>query len=495
MILVVSGHSFVYEMECVVRLFFPGAKIAVEASDKGAEKTAVASVSDDGGKLRLFTSLRLGGSFYSDSACLPGGAPVDERERVLAVLLFGILVKSTGIRPPWGILTGVRPVRLLRGWMECGLTREGASQRLQNDYLALPDKTELALSVADIQAPILADNLPRDFSLYVSIPFCPSRCLYCSFVSHEVHRCAKLIPDYVRLLKDEILLTAQIAADLQLKLRDVYIGGGTPAVLEAGELNLLLRTIRGAFDLSCLTEFTVEAGRPDAITPEKLKTLRENAVNRICVNPQTMDDTVLAAIGRDHTAARVKEAFIQAREAGFRWINMDLIAGLPGDGGAALDRSIDEVLALSPENITLHTLTVKRSSDLRGLESAFEELPGLQPAVSRAHGKLIAYGYRPFYLYRQKGTRQNLENVGFAKPGFESPYNIFIMEETRTVLAVGAGAVTKLCAPGRIERVYNFKYPYEYISRYEEQCARKAEIKRFYLEGLCGKSTRKNTPP
>ena len=482
MTLVTSGHPFAYEMECIVRMFYPGTKITTEDTDRGQDGAVITSITEEPDALCLTAAFRLGDFDKQSDVNLTPDFPQGERERVLAVLLFGLLKEKTGIRPSWGILTGVRPVRLIRAWMENGMSQDAVSRRLLSDYLVLPEKAALALRTAANQEHILKENRPRDFSLYVSIPFCPSRCSYCSFVSHEIEKCHKLIPDYMGLLKEELRQTAGIARDLGLRLCSIYIGGGTPTVLDASQLRELLETVGECFAVPALSEFTVEAGRPDTIDPEKLKVLRDCSVNRISINPQTMDDTILGAIGRKHTADQVMQSFRQAREAGFSRINMDLIAGLPGDDGSRLAESVEKVLELSPENITLHCLTVKRSSGLRMQDSVYEAGPGLENALAAAHIKLEGSGYRPFYLYRQKGTRQNLENTGFAKPGFESPYNVFIMEESQTVLAVGAGAVTKLCRPGKIERVYNFKYPYEYIARYGEQRARKAAIINFYTK-------------
>jgi oxygen-independent coproporphyrinogen-3 oxidase len=361
---------------------------------------------------------------------------------------------------------------------EAGLSRDEVLRALTEDYLALPDKIRLALDTGRSQAEILADNRPGDYSLYISIPFCPSRCLYCSFVSHEIGKCRKLIPAYVEKLCEELRATAAIAGKLGWRLRTVYMGGGTPTTLEAADLDRILGVVAENFDLSTISEYTVEAGRPDTVTAEKLAILHRRGVGRISVNPQTMDDRVLDLIGRNHTARQVEESFALAREAGFGWINMDLIAGLPGDSDAGFARTMDQVLALSPENITVHTLTVKRSSTLRSLETAYEESPmHLDECLTGVRHTLREAGYRPYYLYRQKGTRQNLENVGYTKPGFESPYNIFIMEEVQTVLAVGAGAVTKLCGPGNaVKRICNHKYPYEYIGRFGELIDRKAAM-------------------
>jgi oxygen-independent coproporphyrinogen-3 oxidase len=479
--LLIIGHSFAYEMECVLRLFHPGAKVEVirdgEASDIEGDKV-LTQIAEDNSGIILSAELHVEGLTSRLTETLPADGPEADRERTLGILLFRLLCEKTGIRPPWGALTGVRPSRLARRMAVRGLLEGEISRAFIEDYLALPDKAELALEVARNQRRILADNAPGDFDLYVSIPFCPSRCLYCSFVSHEIEKCAKLIPEYVNRLCRELTETAKLAAGKNLRLRSIYIGGGTPTVLEAGDLTRIMRTIAECFDLSGLIEYTVEAGRPDTVTREKLAAIKAGGADRISVNPQTMDDDVLRLISRKHTAAQTEASFALAREVGCGLINMDLIAGLPGDTDAGFRSTLERVLAMRPENITVHTLTVKRSSYLRGTDGAFDEPEmDMEAAVNTARGMLGAAGYAPYYLYRQKGTKGNLENVGYALPGKESAYNVTVMEETRTVLAVGAGAVTKICgnAGEDISRVYNFKYPYEYIARFDEVLSRKKD--------------------
>jgi oxygen-independent coproporphyrinogen-3 oxidase len=359
--------------------------------------------------------------------------------------------------------------------MEKKMGGEQAPRALKNQYLVSPEKLELAQNILEIQRPVIRGTGPKDFSLYVSIPFCPSRCVYCSFVSHDIEGVKKLLPEYLAKLREELIRTGSIAARMGLRLRTIYIGGGTPTVLSAEQLGALMTTIGESFDLSALREYTVEAGRPDSVTQEKLAVLKQMGADRVSVNPQTMDDAVLARIGRKHTAAETLAAYALARETGFGCINMDLIAGLPGDSLAGFRRTVEEVAALAPENITVHTLTVKRSSRLREEGGAMDTEAGAM--VDYAGSYLAARGYLPYYLYRQKGTVQNLENTGYALPGSEGLYNVFIMEEVQTILAVGAGAVTKLVgADGRITRAPNYKFPYEYIARFDETLRRKDRI-------------------
>lgn len=326
---------------------------------------------------------------------------------------------------------------------------------------------------------------PESCSLYIAIPFCPTRCSYCSFVSSSVEKSFRLIPDYVRLLQEEIRATARLISELGLRLETVYFGGGTPTAISAGQLADLLGTVRESCDLSHCREFTVEAGRPDTVTVEKLDVLKTRGVTRISINPQTLSDEVLHIIGRKHTTAQTFEAFALARRHGFGNINMDLIAGLPGDGEEGFRRSIDGVLALGPESVTVHSLALKRAANLY-------QTFGRQPCGPQTAGAMLDYadetllqrGYVPYYLYRQSRMAGNLENTGWAKPGFESYYNVFIMEECQTILACGAGAVTKLRDPhsDRLERIFNFKYPYEYVNRFSEMMKRKERVREFYGE-------------
>jgi len=478
------GHTFSYELEHILRLFFPGERVrCVQEEARPAGDFVETRLTRGPEKVFLAVRVRLENPACDTAATaeLDSAAPGQEEERQLAVLLYGILCGVTGITPPWGILTGVRPVRLCRQWEEQGLTREQISGRFSKEYLVKPHKLALALTTTDAQRHILKDARADGYSLYISIPFCPTRCLYCSFVSHAINKAEKLIPDYLGKLCRELEVTAGLARKLGLSLETVYIGGGTPTSLTAAQLEQVLGTVAAHFDLSTLREYTVEAGRPDTITPEKLAVLRKFGVGRVSINPQTMDDTILKAIGRGHTAAQVARSMALVRDYGFSAVNMDIIAGLPGESEDSFNKTLDGVLSMKPENITLHTLTVKRSSGLRLREDAFSGSPlGLDGLLQTAQRRFDGEGYRPYYLYRQKGTLQNLENTGFSLPGGEGIYNVYSMEEVHTILAAGAGGVTKLCYQGDIRRVFNHKYPYEYITRFHELLARKSSVEEFY---------------
>ena len=329
---------------------------------------------------------------------------------------------------------------------------------------------------------LLARSQPDSCSLYVSIPFCPTRCAYCSFVSSTVEKTVKLIPDYVELLCRELEKTAEVVRDCGLRVESVYFGGGTPTAISAEQLALLLDTVNRHFDLSHSREFTVEAGRPDTVTREKLEVLQNSGVTRISINPQTLSDQVLRRIGRRHTTQQTLDAFHLARACGMDNINMDLIAGLPGDTVEGFRATLDGVLALSPESVTVHTLSLKRSAQLFQDGAGEPEGETAAQMLDYAQSRLTGQGYLPYYLYRQSRMVGNLENIGWCLPGCESPYNVYIMDETHTILACGAGAATKVKRPGvdELERIFNFKFPYEYINRFQEVLERKNRVKQCY---------------
>lgn len=479
--LFLDQHSFGYEMENILRLFLPpGAAVEkIQGPETGEAPAVMTQLRREDAGIRIAAAVRLGGGRRAAEDVLPPDAEKPEQERAMAILLYQLLSQETGTRPPWGILTGIRPVKLARSMMEGGLSAEETKSVLEEKYLVSPEKICLALDTAGREASALEKSRPDGFSLYVAIPFCPSRCSYCSFVSHSIEKTFRLVPDYLKLLEREIRLIGEIAARRGLVLQTVYIGGGTPTVLEAEQLDSLLGRIRQSFDFASLLEYTVEAGRPDTISLEKLEILRKWGTTRISINPQTFQDGVLREIGRTHTAGQAVAAYELARGAGFDCVNMDLIAGLPGDSLEGFSSTLERAVALNPENITVHTLTVKRSAHLREAGFYSGKTP-VEEMASYSQERLRKAGYAPYYMYRQKGAMGNLENVGFCKPGMEGYYNVYIMDETHTILAAGAGAVTKLCAPGRVERVYNHKFPYEYIGRFSELAARKERIVTFY---------------
>lgn len=476
------GHTYRYEMENICRLFLPQEAVKVNKEADGVH--AVTTLCKGESQTFLSAELTLGDWRERAEAQVDNALPnySKECERQLAVLLYTLFVKLFGHPLRWGAVTGVRPVKLLRRMTE-QQGEEAAARWMERELLVSREKTALCLDTLREENKLLALSRPDSFSLYLSVPFCPTRCDYCSFVSHTVERAAKLIPDYVDCLCREIELTGEIALQLGLRLETVYMGGGTPTTLSAEQLSRVLGTVSRSFDCSHLREYTVEAGRPDTITQEKLGAIKEAGVTRVSINPQTLRDTVLEAIGRRHTAEQFWQAFALARRCGLDNINVDLIAGLPGDDYAGFRESLDGVLSLSPESITVHTLAMKRASNLVIHRRA--EYDGGREAVRMVDysgQRLREEGYHPYYLYRQSRAVGNMENVGWAKPGSEGLYNVYIMDETHTILACGAGAVTKLKQPAgeHIERIFNFKFPYEYNRRFEELMQRKQGIRDFY---------------
>lgn len=479
MILRVLGHKFHYEMENLCRVFYPYESIKVVRDNEGEDAlTVVTQLKEkDNGSLITVTVCRNG---EEQSACELCDSQED-CERRMAVLLFYILKEITGYSPQWGILTGVRPSKLMNTLIS-QYGEEEAKNYFTQKLLVTPEKTQLAVNVANAEAKIMRMSDEKSFSLYVSIPFCPTRCNYCSFVSHSIAQAKKLLPEYTDRLCDEIRLTGEIASSLGLRLESVYWGGGTPTTLSAEQLEKICGVINGSFDLSHIREYTIEAGRADTVTSDKLDAMKRAGVGRISINPQTFNDDVLKAIGRRHTVEDVNNIYALARKKGFDNINMDLIAGLTSDTYESFCNSVDTAISLNPENITLHTLALKRSSTIVTGGVDVESGETANKMLQYAQNRFYSAGYIPYYMYRQSRSLGNLENVGWCKTGYECLYNVFMMEECHTVLAVGAGAVTKLKEPfGRnIERIFNFKYPYEYISRFDTIRERKAYIKEFY---------------
>lgn len=484
MLICTVGHSFRYEMEKLCRLFYPFEKIEFSDDYTPTDFCAVTVLSQRENGADIKTELYINGE-KTENSCFDEKSEsfLDDCERKMAVLLFTLLSERTGITPEWGILTGVRPAKLYRK-LEAQGGELYASEYFKNELKVKPHKINLCAKTAASEDEIVSLSGERSFSLYVSVPFCPSRCSYCSFVSHSVDKAKKLIPEYFEKLIEEINVTGNIARNLGLKLETVYVGGGTPTTLSAEQLSTLTDTLHSSFDMDNIREFTVEAGRPDTVTREKLVAISRGGATRISINPQTFNDRVLEIIGRKHTAADTVNAFNLARDVGFDNINMDLIAGLPEDSFESFCNTLDKVLLLDPENVTVHSLSLKRASGMNKNGDLPEKETGKIAAdmVRHASNVLSGAGIFPYYMYRQSKTVGNLENVGYAKVGFEGLYNVYIMDETHTILACGASGVTKLKQPNvnNIERLYNFKYPYEYINRFDEIISRKKGIGEFY---------------
>lgn len=475
--LYVKNHNFHFELENLTRLFFPNEKITVIRDFSEPQPPYIYTEVSD----KIIISVNIGSFNKSETAVKK--LTDDDNELVSAQLLYKLLCDFTGLTQPWGILTGVRPVKLLRRLAEES-NEEQAVKKFEKDFFVSNEKIALSRETEHNERKILELSKPESFSLYVGIPFCPSRCSYCSFVMASIERAEKLIEPYTKLLCEEIKQTAEIANKLGLRLETVYFGGGTPTTLSAEQLDTVLRTVNKSFDMSTCREFTVEAGRPDTIDIAKLFALKENKVDRISINPQTVNDEVLKTIGRKHTAQQFFDAFELARKCGFDNINTDLIAGLPTDTPESFKNSLDSIVRLNAECITVHTLCMKRASRLttEGVTLDLQQARDAREMLAYTQNILGQNEYIPYYMYRQSRMVGNLENVGWSKKGFESLYNVYVMDETHTILACGSGGVTKLKRnnPDYLERIFNFKYPYEYIDRFDELIQRKSGIMQFY---------------
>ena len=483
-----SGHSFRFEIENICRLFLPQEKVTVaDELPKEALGVLVDTCLEKGADTTVATvAVTLDDFAERETAVIDNAHPAyrSECELMLATLLYRLFVRLFGIEQTWGIVTGVRPIKLLRHLAQQS-GEQAALAHFRDRLLVSERKLELCRHTLSVENDLLALSRPDSFSLYISIPFCPTRCDYCSFVSHTVERAAALIPVYVENLLKEIAYTGDLANRLGLRLETVYIGGGTPTTLSADQLARIFETVAAHFDLSHLREFTVEAGRPDTVTADKFHAMKAAGVTRISINPQTLQDHVLQGIGRKHTAAQFYEAFTIARACGMDNINTDLIAGLPGDDVDGFRQTLDGILALSPESITVHTLSMKRASNISIQHRAdYTVKDDAVQMVAHTAEALPQAGYHPYYLYRQSRTVGNQENVGWAKPGCEGLYNVYIMDETHTILACGAGAVTKLKRPNStyLERIFNYKFPYEYNADLDEMLRRKQRVITFYEE-------------
>ena len=487
MTLILSGHDYKYELESVLKLFIPAKRFSFIYDNEDFK-----SVSGDyfftrkrvlkNGVL-LYVICKIGDKMSRQTKILKTDSSDDsECEFVLSVLLFKALSRLTGIDPKWGVITGVRPVKRVNEMLDYGMDEEKIKSELSERFLVSEEKIDIALKTASIQRSALKTTKHDSFSLYISIPFCPSRCSYCSFVSQSVDKALKIIDEYIVNLMKEIEYTAEITKRLGLSLDTIYIGGGTPTTLSEKDLSALMKKIQECFDVSSVREYTVEAGRADTITREKLEVIKSCGADRISINPQTLNDDVLKAIDRRHTVEQFYQSYDAAKSIGFKAINTDLIAGLPTDTVESFQNTIDGILRLNPENITVHTLSVKRASNIN-INAELNVLDNpTDKMVEYATSRLLERGYDPYYLYRQKNMVGNLENIGWERDNTPSLYNIFIMEEIQTIIALGAGASTKIVAnDGNLHRIFNYKFPLEYNKHFDLMLRKKDEIERFYI--------------
>ncbi len=465
-----GAGKYKYEAERLITAFFPSERIELcfDSEPKGdgwvslyADDESLQAVLSDGDRKQL---------------SLPSSKDGGRDELLLCGLMYDLLKEHTGISMPWGILTGVRPVKVIRAAYD--KYRDRAGEYIFDVLRVSKERQATANKIISAQRGALERLGKNSVSLYVSIPFCPTRCSYCSFIS-SAGNALKLKGEYLKLLLCELDIYRELIHDCGLTVSTVYIGGGTPTVLEPDELSLLLDGL-ARFDLSSVIEFTAEAGRPDTITEEKLRALKRGGVTRISINPQTFNDDVLKNIGRAHTAKQVYNAFSLARQCGFDNINTDIIAGLPGDDTDSFHDTLERLRELSPENVTVHTLSLKRSSTLF-YKREKANISGAAAMVEDAARLLESTGYYPYYMYRQKNIADNLENVGYCKPGRECFYNIYMMEELQSIIAAGCAASSKLVDGGGIRRIVNYKYPFEYISGFDKMLdGRVEQLRKFF---------------
>lgn len=458
----ITGHEFEYDVTGMSLLFFPGESVTYVKRPTGNNWLSSRVVNGKRGLLAKATFYFNGKVYHCQKKV---GEPTRENLLVgIKYTVYKVFHLATGICPPWGILTGIKPTGIYRRLVEeKGLA--ATRQYLLNEYCMQPEKIPLLHQICKVMETVKTDST-REASIYVSIPFCPSRCSYCSFISVAAEKSNHLIDQYLEYLIAEIAEKAAVLKKHHLTVKSVYVGGGTPGILDYEQTERLLAAVNKEVD-GKLAEFTFELGRPDTVTKEKLELLKRMGVTRICINTQTTNDTVLAAVGRRHTRKQYLDAVSLTKELNFDSINTDLIAGLPNEDEASFANSLEDVLAAGVDNITIHTLSIKRSARLHETDEYFDPSNDhVQRMLDRAYKRLLESGYVPYYMYRQKNTVSNGENIGFSKPETIGLYNLYMMEDLHTVAACGAGASSKIVSGknGRIERVINMKYPYEYIN-------------------------------
>ena len=463
--LILCGHEDRYAVEQLCLSLFP----------QGTEGKAVSALHRGKTWLTAVTTITIGENCEKNIRRLRASTEtVPLRRQLLQQSFYLAALPHLQKVPAWGALAGVRPTKLTTRMLLQGLSPEEAAKKMEKDYFVTPERAKLAVDCSLSTKAFTEKLTPNDISLYVGIPFCPTRCAYCSFVSRTTGRSGDLLGPYLDALEQEIALTGKLLANSPFRLRTLYIGGGTPTTLSAGQLTRLITALKAHLDLSECLEFTVEGGRPDTLDLEKLQTLRALGVDRMSINPQTMNDAVLARVGRRHTAAQTAAAYEAARAAGYDAVNMDLIAGLPGDDPKSFADSLRQVLALAPENVTVHTLALKKGADLYAERMELPSADDVAQMLAGAEASLRAAGYTPYYLYRQKYMSGSFENIGWCRPGTAGLYNIYMMEEMHSIVSLGGGAMTKINLPdGRLERFHNPKFPQQYLERIDDVLAQK----------------------
>ena len=475
--LLLVGHDDRFAIEQLQLQLFPNEKMepafapfsgdgAVSSLSRGKDfLTASAMISYGGKTAKATRRLRLESETHS------------MRRRILQQAYFAAAAQLLEKAPAWGTLSGVRPTKITTKHLLSGGTARSANRLLRETFFVCPERRALCIDASEATVESISLLEPQDVSVYIGIPFCPTRCAYCSFVSVGIEKFSGMLDTYLQALLREIEHTGRLLKESGRRIRTLYIGGGTPTTLSTSQMKVLMEAIRTHFDLSGLIEYTVEGGRPDTLDEEKLRTIRSFGCDRMSINPQTMNDSVLSCIGRRHTTQQTLDAFEAAKRAGFEGINMDLIAGLPQETVESYIESLKCVIALDPSNITVHTLAMKKGADLFFDRFQLPSGKDVETMLELGTGLLRAAGYRPYYLYRQKYMTGSFENVGWCRAGFLGLYNIYMMEELHTIISLGGGGMTKVNYPdGHLERFHNPKFPKEYIERIDDVLKQKDEV-------------------
>jgi len=476
--LYLKGHTELYAVEQLQMQLFPGEPTEAAAAPFGSADGAVSALSE--GKKFVTATAKIqyqGKTAFASRRVAREKADTRMRRRILQQSYFLAATELLGTTPPWGALSGVRPTKLSTQHLLEGGTEASADRMLRDVFFVTEPRRRLSLDCSRHTLEAISLLQPQDLSVYIGIPFCPTRCAYCSFVSHSVEKFGQHLEPYLQALEQEIVHTGKLLRESGHTIRSLYMGGGTPTTLSSSQMARLLQVIRENFDLSRCLEFTVEGGRPDTLDAEKLQVIRQGGADRMSINPQTMSDQVLRNIGRCHTTAEVIARYHDAVDAGFTEINMDLIAGLPGDTVEGFAASVRQLIDLGPSNITVHTLALKKSAALYQQRPDLPSGEEVAAMLDQAGEALRAAGYEPYYLYRQKYMSGSFENVGWCKPGHTNYYNIYMMEEIHTILSLGGGGMNKVnLGPNRLERFHNPKIPMDYTARIDTILRQKDEI-------------------
>lgn len=480
MLVIQNGYECEYELRLFAGLFF--------GDDE--DVTIYSDFKYNGRETNVYTQINYNGKAYFDDNYFKFDINGRDNKFIKKIFtcsctrsLCACAEQIRKINLPWGVMCGIRPAKNVRELKESGYSNSQIKEIFLQIYNVSAEKTELAMRVAKNEEILLKSIGENSVSIYIGIPFCPTRCLYCSFVSTDISVSGKYMDEFVEKLLLEIDKTAEIIDKTGAHVENIYIGGGTPTTLSARQLTMICDRLKAHFDFDKIREFTVEAGRADTITREKLIAVKNGGADRISINPQTMNNETLKKVRRKHDDKMIVDCFNTARELGFDNINMDLIAGLPGESFEMFKYSLDRIIELDPENITVHSMCVKRAANLRFTDNRLTEAEQMNRMLSYTQKRMNETGREPYYMYRQKNISGNLENVGYAKKGRMSTYNVNIMEEKQTIIALGGGGSTKLVMNDRIERIFNFKDPSEYIKRFDEILKNKDKAAEVILNG------------